>query len=66
MTDHTTDLYYSWELLDAEGEWQAGGQAGALDDVRREGTRCLMQYSQDGPHKLFITEHITRTVEEYN
>jgi hypothetical protein len=55
--------FYSWELLDAEGEWQTGGQANALADVRREGSRYLMQYKQDGHHKLIITEHITRTVE---
>jgi hypothetical protein len=56
--------FYSWELLDADGEWQAGGQANALEDVRREGYRYLMQYNAEAPHKLVITEHITRLVAE--
>ena len=60
MDDH----FYSWELMDADGEWQAGGQANALEDVRREGYRYLMQYNAESPHKLVITEHITRVVAE--
>jgi hypothetical protein len=49
-----TDIHYAWELEDAEGEWQAGGSANRLEDVQREGNRCLQTYSQDGPHKLII------------
>ena len=54
--------FFSWELLDSDGEWQAGGQANALEDVQREGCRYLMQYNTESPHKLVITEHITRVV----
>ena len=56
--------FYSWELLDSDGEWQAGGQANALEDVQREGFRYLMQYNTESRHKLVITEHITRVVAE--
>jgi hypothetical protein len=56
--------FYSWELLDSDGEWQAGGQANDLEDVRREGYRYLMQYNTEARHKLVITERITRVVAE--
>lgn len=49
-----TDIHYSWELHDAEGEWQAGGSAITLESVRREGNHYLQTYSQDGFHTLII------------
>ena len=59
------DIYYAWELHDAEGEWwQAGGSADSLEDVQREGNRYLQTYSQDGPHKLIIQRHCVTTIEE--
>jgi hypothetical protein len=58
------DIHYAWELLDAEGDWQAGGSANSLDDVRREGNHCLQTYSQDGPHKLIIQRHCVNTIED--
>jgi len=58
------DIHYAWELLDAEGEWQAGGAANSLEDVQREGNRHLQAYSQDGPHKLIIQRHCTNIIEE--
>ena len=58
------DIHYAWELEDAEGEWQAGGSANSLEDVQREGTRCLHICSQDGPHKLIIQRHCVTTIEE--
>ena len=58
------DVYYEWELQDAAGEWQAGGSANSLNDVRREGTRYLQTYAQDGPHKLIISQHTTQTIDE--
>jgi hypothetical protein len=58
------DIHYAWELLDADGEWQAGGSANSLDDVRREGNRYLQTYAQDGPHKLIIQRHCVNTIEE--
>ena len=58
------DVNYEWELQDAAGEWQAGGSANSLDDVRREGTRYLQTYAQDGPHKLIISQHTTQTIDE--
>lgn len=57
------DIHYAWELHDVEGEWQAGGSANSLDDVRREGNRYLQTYSQDGPHKLIIQRHCVNTIE---
>jgi hypothetical protein len=57
------DVHYAWELHDAEGEWQAGGAANSLEDVQREGNRCLQTYSQDGPHKLIIERHCVTTIE---
>ena len=58
------DIHYAWELLDAEGDWQAGGAANSLEDVQREGNRYLQTYSQDGPHKLIIQRHCVNTIEE--
>jgi hypothetical protein len=58
------DIHYAWELEDAEGEWQAGGSANSLEDVQREGNRCLHICSQDGPHKLIIQRHCVSTIEE--
>jgi hypothetical protein len=58
------DIYYAWELVDADGEWQAGGSANSLKDVQREGNRCLQTYAQDGPHKLIIHRHCVNTIEE--
>jgi hypothetical protein len=58
------DVHYEWELQDADGDWQAGGAANSLDDVRREGTRYLQTYAQDGPHKLIIRQHTTQTIDE--
>lgn len=49
-----TDIHYSWELQDAEGEWQAGGSAITLESVRREGNHHLQTYLQDGLHVLII------------
>ena len=62
--DYNREIHYDWELEDAEGEWQAGGSANRLDDVRREGSHYLQTYSQDGPHKLIIQRHCLSTVEE--
>ena len=56
------DIHYAWELLDEEGDWQAGGSANSLDDVQREGNRYLQTYSQDGPHKLIIQRHCVTTL----
>jgi hypothetical protein len=58
------DIHYAWELLDADGEWQAGGSANSLEDVQREGNRYLQTYLQDGPHKLIIQRHCVNTIEE--
>lgn len=58
------DIHYAWELHDAEGEWQAGGSANSLEDVRREGDRYLQTYSEDGPHKLIIQRHCVTTINE--
>lgn len=58
------DEHYEWELQDSEGEWQAGGSANDLEEVRQEGLRYLMNYSQDAPHKLFIRHHQTTTLME--
>jgi hypothetical protein len=58
------DIYYAWELHDAEGDWQAGGSANSLEDVQREGNHYLQTYSQDGPHKLIIQRHCVTTIEE--
>ena len=63
-SDYNREIHYAWELEDAEGEWQAGGSANRLDDVRREGSHYLQTYSQDGPHKLIIQRHCLSTVEE--
>jgi hypothetical protein len=57
-----TDIHYEWELQDAENEWQAGGSCNELADAQREGTRYLMEYSQNGAHKLIIREHRTQVV----
>ena len=57
-----SDIHYSWELHDAEGEWQAGGSAITLESVRREGNHYLQTYSQDGPHTLIIYQ--ASTIEE--
>jgi hypothetical protein len=57
------DIHYAWELLDADGEWQAGGSANRLEDVQREGNRYLQTYAQDGPHKLIIQRHCVNTIE---
>ena len=54
-----TGLHYSWELHDAEGDWQAGGSAITLESVRREGNHYLQTYSQDGPHTLIIYQAST-------
>jgi hypothetical protein len=62
--DYNREIHYAWELEDAEGEWQAGGSANRLDDVRREGSHYLQTYSQDGPHKLIIQRHCVSTIEE--
>jgi hypothetical protein len=62
--DYNREIHYAWELEDAEGEWQAGGSANRLDDVRREGSHYLQTYSQDGPHKLIIQRHCLSTIEE--
>jgi len=58
------DIHYAWELLDAEGDWQAGGAANSLEDVQREGNRYLQTYSQDGPHKQIIQRHCVNTIED--
>ena len=58
------DVHYEWELQDADGDWQAGGSANSLDDVRREGAHYLRAYAQDGPHKLIIRQHLTQTIDE--
>ena len=58
------DIHYAWELHDAAGDWQAGGSANSLEDVQREGNRCLHICSQDGPHKLIIQRHCVSTIEE--
>ena len=63
---HLADTHYEWELVDAEGEWQAGGSSNSQDDVEREGMRYLQTYAQDGPHKLIIRQHITQTINEIN
>ena len=61
------DIHYAWDLFDAEGEWQVGGSAYNLDDVKREGNRYLqtagMCYAQEGPHKLIIQQHRVTTIE---
>jgi hypothetical protein len=57
-----TDIHYEWELQDAQNEWQAGGSCNELADAQREGTRYLMEYSQNGAHKLIIREHRTQVV----
>ena len=62
--DYNREIHYAWELEDAEGEWQAGGSANRLDDVRQEGSHYLQTYSQDGPHKLIIQRHCLSTIEE--
>jgi hypothetical protein len=62
--DYNREIHYAWELEDAEGEWQSGGSANRLDDVRREGSHYLQTYSQDGPHKLIIQRHCLSTIEE--
>ena len=49
-----SDIHYSWDLLDVEGEWQAGGSAITLESARREGNHYLLTYSQDGFHTLII------------
>ena len=49
-----SDIHYSWDLLDVEGEWQAGGSAITLESARREGNHYLQTYSQDGFHTLII------------
>ena len=56
---NTHNIHYSWELHDAEGEWQAGGSAITLESVRREGNHYLQTYSQDGPHTLIIYQAST-------
>lgn len=58
------DTHYEWELVDAEGEWQAGGSSNSQSDVEREGMRYLQTYAQDGPHKLIIRQHTTQTINE--
>ena len=58
------NTHYEWELQDADGNWQAGGSANSLNDVRREGTRYLQTYAQDGPHKLIISQHATQVIDE--
>ena len=62
--DYNREIHYAWELEDAEGEWQAGGSANRLDDVRREGSHYLQTYSQDGPHKFIIQRHCLSTIED--
>ena len=57
------DIHYGWELHDAAGDWQAGGEADSLEGVQREGSRYLQTYSQDGPHKLIIQRHCVTTIE---
>jgi hypothetical protein len=57
------DIHYAWKLLDAEGDWLAGGSANSLDDVRQEA--CYLQTCwQDVPHKLIIQRHCVNTIEE--
>lgn len=58
------DTHYEWELQDADGDWQAGGSANSLNDVRCEGTRYLQTYAQDGPRKLIIRQHTTQAIDE--
>jgi hypothetical protein len=71
MTDlslpaHTVmnDLYYNWELVDAEEEWVAGGSCNTQEEAEAAGTRYLIQYTQDGAHKLTVTEFRSRVVNE--
>ena len=59
-----TDTHYEWELVDALDDWQAGGSCNQLKEAQSEGMRYFSQYSQDGPHKLIIREHQTKTVLE--
>ena len=56
------DIHYAWELLDAEGDWQAGGSANSLEDVQREGNCYLRALAQYGPHTLIIQR--VSTIEE--
>ena len=58
------ETHYEWELVDVFDEWQAGGSCNELEIAKAEGMRYHAQYSQDGPHKLIIREHRTRTVFE--
>jgi hypothetical protein len=58
------ETHYEWELVDVFDEWQAGGSCNDLKDAQREGFRYYAQYSSDGPHKLIIREHRTKTVLE--
>jgi len=58
------DEHYEWELQDASGEWVAGGSANDLEAVRSEGVRYLLQYKEDGLHKLTIRHHQTTTILE--
>lgn len=65
LLDHQEPAtHYAWELLDAEGDWQAGGSANSLEDVQREGNCYLRAYAQDGPHKLIIQRHCVNTIKE--
>lgn len=59
-----TDLHYEWELENANGEWQAGGSCNSFCEAVSEGNRYLMQYAQDGPHKLVVKQHETLIVHE--
>ena len=56
------DTHYEWELVDAEGEWQAGGSSNSQTDVEYEGMR--QGYARDGVHKLIIRQHTTQTINE--
>lgn len=58
------DLYYNWELVDADGEWMAGGSCNTQEEAEAAGTRYLIQYAQDGAHKLIVTEFRFRIVAE--
>lgn len=58
------DTHYEWELVDALDDWQAGGSCNQLKQAQSEGMRYFAQYSHDGPHKLIIREHQTKTVLE--
>jgi hypothetical protein len=57
-------IHYSWQLHNADGDWQAGGDASSFYDVIREGKHYLQIFlsDTDKPHKLIIQRHSVRTI----